>query len=69
MLQYALNPLPDDRYGIYAGQTLLATIGDYDEARMILHHLAAKQLMNAGTNQVTLTQLPPNHQPTTPLVA
>jgi hypothetical protein len=68
MLQYSLNPLPDDRYGIYAGQTLLATIGDYDEARMILHHLAAKQLTIAEVNQETL-RLPANHQPSSPLVA
>jgi hypothetical protein len=47
MFQYSILHLTDDRYGIQVGQVLLATVGDLDQATVILHRLTQKQLQRS----------------------
>ena len=44
MFHYSLECLANGRYGIYVGQTLLASIDTSDAAKAILHRLTQKQL-------------------------
>jgi 16S rRNA C1402 N4-methylase RsmH len=44
MFHYSIERLTDQRYGIYVGQTLLASVGTSGEAKAILHRLTQKQL-------------------------
>jgi uncharacterized protein YdeI (YjbR/CyaY-like superfamily) len=44
MFHYSFECLANGRYGIYVGQTLLASIDTRDQAKAILHRLTQKQL-------------------------
>jgi hypothetical protein len=44
MFHYSFERLTDGRYGIYVGQTLLASVGTRNEAKAILQRLTQKQL-------------------------
>ncbi len=44
MFHYSFECLANGRYGIYVGQTLLASIDTRDAAKAILHRLTQKQL-------------------------
>jgi hypothetical protein len=59
MNEYKCSRLENDRWGIFCGDRLLATIGSYAEAKQMVRHLQSRALKQTASNVVPESMVDP----------